>query len=799
MDFDTRLKALARLAESRTEAAEQALAKEFEAARSMLSTEAHYDRLYESLGVVEVIGFRFSNATLATLWEFAEAIDQRPLVHDGDDAIRQALGKCQDAPSLLTRVIQILVQLRYLETAPVLRLLIKLAGHPNKQIQKRALEGLEKVASYDIAVFYGDKDHPGVGAEPQQLILRELEGLNAADLNSLAGLLRPVLRTLLSPAMEAGAWTYNTLTISQTGTPPTDAVSEVRRGSIELLKRLFRAVHDSQERLATLAALSDATRLTVRTPRPEASLEMYTRDTLTVLTFFRDLIESVELQIVQKIEHYSYWIYAHAINTEVAAAARAIESRLAVYEDYQIFRVLIGFEGIFGDWESWQGRGERYQEIERHRRETARLYATEINEGNYGVWRERILRYARTESEDLATFPIFYDFLSAFARAAPRLAYELLSGNTRSLSRFLIPILSGLWQGPERPAVRALIDSWMTDGGPGEPNYRFAATRMFLSTESIDAELLAQLSAKAMSLGDLPSVREVINVVIAKDSQASLTESLLLPALHYLSERGDASWVFNAWYRPEARALLSSLGDSARRVLLGNLRVLPKIDYHAEEILSVIAERWASEVIDLMVERLDHEIDAKEVNADYEAIPFEFYKLHESLSDIAVEAVAKVRAQFDRDRELFEYRGARLLSNIFPRSSAEFESALLELIRRGQPLDLEFVLGVLRNYHGEGFVRQLTKEVVRRVDEGDPLLTSVSIALLTTGMVSGEFGMADAYARKREELRDWIEDPDSKVKHFAESYIADLEKMVTAERARAEEQIALRKHRYGEG
>jgi hypothetical protein len=106
---------------------------------------------------------------------------------------------------------------------------------------------------------------------------------------------------------------------------------------------------------------------------------------------------------------------------------------------------------------------------------------------------------------------------------------------------------------------------------------------------------------------------------------------------------------------------------------------------------------------------------------------------------------------------------------------------------------------VLRNYHGEAFVRRLSKEVVQRIDEGDPLLTSVTIALLSTGVVSGEFGMAEAYARKREELLDWLEDPDSKVKHFAEGYVADLEKMVTAERARAEEHIALRKHRYGEG
>lgn len=430
---------------------------------------------------------------------------------------------------------------------------------------------------------------------------------------------------------------------------------------------------------------------------------------------------------------------------------------------------------LFGDWESWQGRSDRFQETERFRREEAQRYANEINERNFVEWRARIIRYAQTQSKDLATFPVFYEFLGALARAAPKLAYSLLSQDTQLLSPFLIPLLSGLWDGPERSTVRALIESWIADGKGGEPRYLFASTRMFLSTHASDVDLLGKLSAKAMSLGDLATVREVINVIIAKDATASLTENLLLPALHFLTEHGDASWVFNAWYRPEARSLITSIGDIARRVLLENLRVLRKIDYHAEEILAVIAAQWPSEVVDLMIERLNHKIKAKDANGEYEAVPFEFYKLHEPLSVIAAEAVRKVWAQFDSDRDLFEYRGGRLLRNIFPQSSAEFESALLELIRSNQEADLEFALGVMKNYHGEAFIRRLCKEVVRGVDADNPLLSSVTIALLTTGVVSGEFGMAEAYARKRDELRDWLDDPDEKVRLFAERYVADLE------------------------
>jgi hypothetical protein len=45
---------------------------------------------------------------------------------------------------------------------------------------------------------------------------------------------------------------------------------------------------------------------------------------------------------------------------------------------------------------------------------------------------------------------------------------------------------------------------------------------------------------------------------------------------------------------------------------------------------------------------------------------------------------------------------------------------------------------------------------------------------------------------------DWLDDPDQRVRQFAERYTAELGKMSVAEHRRAEEEIALRKHRYGE-
>jgi hypothetical protein len=253
------------------------------------------------------------------------------------------------------------------------------------------------------------------------------------------------------------------------------------------------------------------------------------------------------------------------------------------------------------------------------------------------------------------------------------------------------------------------------------------------------------------------------------------------------------------WYRREARELFAALDTQGLRLFLDNLAVLPKIEYHAEEVLYLIAERAPEDVLDFFVRRMSHEANKdRETGREFDAIPYEFHKLQAPLSKAAQAAIRKVRDYFDSDRYLFEFRGARLLSNIFPESSADFEAELLSMIRSGSESDHEFVLGILRNYRGEEFVRVLCKEIVRAMAADTPLQTHVVIALQTTGVVSGEFGIAEAYDRKRREVLDWLEDPDEKVRNFARRYIEDLEKMSESERIRAEEDIALRKFRYGE-
>lgn len=75
----------------------------------------------------------------------------------------------------------------------------------------------------------------------------------------------------------------------------------------------------------------------------------------------------------------------------------------------------------------------------------------------------------------------------------------------------------------------------------------------------------------------------------------------------------------------------------------------------------------------------------------------------------------------------------------------------------------------------------------------------VAAAIETTGVVTGEYGMAQAFARKLQEISCWKNDEDDRVRAFAQWLTEGLQRLIEHEQQRADEGLALRKYRYGVG
>lgn len=67
-----------------------------------------------------------------------------------------------------------------------------------------------------------------------------------------------------------------------------------------------------------------------------------------------------------------------------------------------------------------------------------------------------------------------------------------------------------------------------------------------------------------------------------------------------------------------------------------------------------------------------------------------------------------------------------------------------------------------------------------------------------TGVVSGEFGFAEAWRHRKESLAEWMADERPAVKAFAEKHIAELDLMIASEQRRAEAEREMRNRSYDE-
>jgi hypothetical protein len=801
---DIRIQALARLANSRSADAEAALTAEVEAAASVLVTPSSASALSQALEILEVIGFRFPERVVALVSDFLERIEQKPdqiILPSEDDA--GLLAGSWYLNHLAGRAIDVALRLRYLRTERVLILLLRESALEREGARQKAKNGLDAIASYEAFVFFGDRENgrPGIGPQPQAEILNVLESLQGAELLRLFDQTRGLAEKILSPTINATRWNSDNVQFSFAAVPATAEVKSVRERAIAFLIRLYEVGPSADKKISVIGALTAATREEDRVPESASIDEMICANAISVLSFFeRQASLKISLPVLQALEARAYGVFKRFSNANVVAAAKKVEAAIAKHQEYPIYKTLIGFEGVFEMWSSQTAGSMGFRKNEELRKARASEFVREIGPENYKEWKARILEFAKTDSSDLATFPVFYQFLREVSAHAPALALELISSDARQIDRFLIPLMAGLWNGEHRPDLQALADSWL--GKPDlEERYVFALIKMFLSTESVDVELLNRLLERSEAIRDAACLRQLVSVAIARfEADPEGLEALFLRAIDSMSKIGDASWVNEAWYRPEVKPLLARMSDASIDRVLDNLVLLPKLDYHAEEILSAVAERSPLRVLSYLVGRLRHgNRNRSDVTSDrYEPIPYDFHKLDETLSAYPREAVSQTFELFREEPDEFRYGGASLLHGIFSKFPAPFEAELLQLVKERRPGAFDYVFDVLRSYEGEFFLHGLLKEIINEAGGDRDIEGDVMSILLSTGVVHGEFGFVEALDRRRQAIVEWQDDPREAVRRFARDLIPKIERNRDVERARAEESMLLRKRQFGE-
>jgi hypothetical protein len=803
-DFDMRLSALSKLMAVQSAAVDERLSQEYARVEQALRNSSDYDELEQSLKTLAVLVARYHMAATALLDDFVISIAERVLTVDGAPT-PASYTRYRSANHLLRDAVDVAAKIAYVHTEWFVGFLLALPGRADSEVAKRVQQALNKMATFDLDIFYGD---PPRGAEPQARLVDYFSDLDDDALRHASPLLMGVLDQVLSPSIQGTSMTtYDTMTFRRGQVESGGGVAEMRAAAIDLCKRLYALEPSVDHRKRVLQTLDAASRRENAGGDAQTSA-MFERDAIIVLEFLRELVAKEPLPLVQSIEHQAYWDYYHAASPEVKRKSLEIRDAIDAHGEYQIYKQLIGFEGVFGKWEELSRSDDAWEFSDDKRRAAMRDFLAGITAQNYIEWRDRILRFSETRSNDMAMFPIFYDFLSGLGQQQPDMALELLTAHEEVMGPFLIALMRGLWDSPSHAKVETVALNWIKEGkhlaNIAKSLYTVGTQRLDVLRQVIDRG--AELDARAAIV---QSMSVAASLFVAG---ANAAKDEFLHALRIMAALEDTSWASVVWFSKDFRTLVSAMTTAERADVLKSLTALPELDYQAEDVLYAIGKHDLQAVVEFVIARLAHDrMLAKQrsqreregmVNESekFEAIPYQLTKLNK-LFETAPEALLKVlRSDFDDEvRSLFVYRGVRLVRSTFPNYGPELERLLLEYVATGRENDMEFAIGILRAYDGSPAILHVCKAIIKAVPERSRLWNEVGAAIEATGVVSGEFGMAEAYERKLTSLEPWKTDEDERVRSFAEWLSDGLVNFIAQERQRAEQGLALRKYRYGSG
>ena len=558
MDHSSKTKVLKQLARTGGETAEKALENAAAKIAAELEKETRYDLLEQQIELLDIFAFRVPETAVEIVRQFIERLGALVLTHYTEpDWPKIDRTKDGDKNRLIVGVLKLLDRIRYHRLEDILEIFMSYSKNEDAEVRQQAGQGLEHLAEFNLDIYYSGKNRAGFGPDPQLNVLEWLEALDTAEQQRNSAAVIEMCSHLLSPSMGSTTWDYKTVTWSSGPIPVTNEIKDIRRRSLRLLKGLYGMAITTAEKMSVINAMLAATHTPNMGEYGDDVLDMVSENTLEVLAFFKEILPEENLQVVQKIEHDAFWRFRHAPRDDAKAVALEIRDLLANHDEYTIYKALIGFQGVFEDWEESLTKKPDFRGIDEYRSARAKEYADSINAENWAVWHDRILRFATTESNDLATFPHFFEFLRQFAEKSPNLAFGLLTENLDDIRLITIPLLRGLWKGPRKADLRALMLEWIA-----ADRQLIAIAKLFLSNDDIDEELLRILLDKGAEDANCDILISIVAVAASNyaDGHKDLVPKFFLPAVEALTKIGDAGWIHEIWYRKERRDILHGLG-----------------------------------------------------------------------------------------------------------------------------------------------------------------------------------------------------------------------------------------------
>lgn len=705
------------------------------------------------------------------------------------EPIRTAIGELEgyDFVAVTKVCLEILNMLKYQYPEDVFEILVELSKSTGPEISKEALEVLEQLSRYNLPIL------KQAGYAVQDFILGKIETWKEQELKDNLEAILVLGKQLLRSSFEGTSWhDYNKVDFSSGALIVNDNLREIRSKAAGILQKVYHLSKHLGDEIRVLHALEEA----VRTPHHGSTAEMES----LVIDAANDLIEfyvtlasvpETNGHVFELIEEKMRWLI-HQFGAAKFTTIRKLESLVDANEEYQIFRLLVGYDGRFApDFDFEKDRKEREKKVEE--------FVAGITDETFPVWQKRLVAILKHyERTDPGQYQYLHTFLRKIAEQKAPLALTFLRENEPDLNPVLLDLLSGIWRSSAKGAAKQIIGRWVNEG-----KYLPECASIFVRVEEIDEALLDQIFTKAVANEDVAALNHLVDSIARHYPRYKQAPAAFMKVVQELTRHHDTRWINYVWYQKES--IITALSGTDYDKILENLLWLPNIDYHAEAILKPTAENYPLKVLEFFHTRIGFQLRERKTKTarTYDAIPFQFHKLGQSLRNHEDLVIPKLLEWYkDTPKEdgwFYRWEISHFIKIVFPAFTKTLERHfIMEIEARGVD-SISDVMSLLREYTGKSFLWGLCKAIITKVafDEKYTDIKTHLFALLSqTGVVSGEYGFAEAYDKKRQDLKSWDHEGVPAFKEFLEEYNRYLHDLVVQARKKADEDIELRKRRF---
>lgn len=765
-------------------AADALLADKLKQVDDMVRSATDNDSIYQQLEVLEQFIYKVSGDAM-NLLKFILTMEPLP---PKEYATKYGPYTGKEYGDIVKKVMELLNRIRYYQTDEILPIYYE--GF-KEGVRKPLEDKIRDMAQYNLDALRH------IGYRPQLAILDFLEKHKSSD-KTYVDFLIEVSQHIASNEGESHGWKdENTLVFGYGPLPYTKELEHIRDWLIQEAGRLIKDNRVDLERklrlIELLRKLTDAPH--GGTPRQELS-SLIARNIRAILKLFEDVLPfdgglKAPLPLALEIEEQLIFISRDVSEESLLQEIDALIDKLHEDYAYKIYRELVGDRlDYFSRKNSTYEEARAANEAERKKL----LEGLDSIEHPLTAVLEKIATY-RSELEAWKLHS-YGGFLNELAKDKPKLAYQILekAASTNSpMAEFAGDFLIGfkrcgateefdktvaiVVKGKRREAVRLLcialtLNEELSDADVALATEILRREKRFAFLDKSDwfsyDNFLAEIFARMLKRGD-----EVYDDLFIE-----------LLQLHDDPSRFEIGAI-----RRELDT--SILSEKVRNKLLQVLVEVEDLSYEYQELLLQLEGAEARNILKFFMKRvqLKQSSHKRAREENYEPVPYHLNKDlikairdDEEYTDIVKEAVAT----FTEKWSVYNSELSRLF-----RRTGHYKDALIEFVRGANKQELKKVLNFCDAF--EPIDLDVAVEVAKKTTD-KKIRSSIRSRMYNTGVVSGEYGLANEHQRKLDYLKEkYGNDKNPKLQSFIKETLEWLDGLVKDERQRTKEELRLRK------